>query len=142
MKGVYIKAKKLTMSQIYKGDKVVPITHVEILEKPEGMEIKPGDLLKVTGTSKGKGFQGVVKRHGFHGGPQTHGQKNRLRAPGSIGNTTPQRVLPGRRMAGHMGVETVTLKNLELVEISEDGKSAKIKGAIPGWRGRVIKIRK
>lgn len=130
------------MSQIYKGDKVVPITHVEILEKPEGMEIKAGDKLKVTGTSKGKGFQGVVKRHGFGGGPQTHGQKNRLRAPGSIGNTTPQRVLPGRRMAGHMGVETVTLKNLELVEISEDGKSAKIKGAIPGWKNRIIKIRK
>lgn len=138
----YIKAKKGVMTQIYKGDKVVPITHVEILEKPEGMELKEGDILKVTGTSKGRGFQGVVKRHGFGGGPQTHGQKNRLRAPGSIGNTTPQRVLPGRRMAGHMGVETVTVRNLVLVEISEDGKKAKIKGAIPGWKNRMIKIRK
>lgn len=142
MKGVYIKAKKGIMTQIYKGDKVVPVTSVEILELPEGVELKEGDILKVTGTSKGKGFQGVVKRHGFGGGPQTHGQKNRLRAPGSIGNTTPQRVLPGRRMAGHMGVETVTVRNLVLVEISEDGKKAKIKGAIPGWKNRMIKIRK
>lgn len=138
----YIKAKKGVMTQIYKGDKVVPVTSVEILELPEGVELKEGDILKVTGTSKGKGFQGVVKRHGFGGGPQTHGQKNRLRAPGSIGNTTPQRVLPGRRMAGHMGVETVTVRNLVLVEISEDGKKAKIKGAIPGWKNRMIKIRK
>jgi len=130
------------MSQIFKGDKVVPVTHVEILDKPEGMELKAGDSLKITGVSKGKGFQGVVKRHGFGGGPATHGQKNRQRMPGSIGNTTPQRVLPGRRMAGHMGVQTNTVKNLELVELSEDGKLAKIKGAIPGWRGKVIKIRK
>jgi len=137
----YIKAKKLTMSQIFKNDKVVPVTYVQILEKPEGAILKVGDILKVTGTSKGKGFQGVVKRHGFGGGPATHGQKNRQRAPGSIGNTTPQRVLPGRRMAGHMGVDTVTVKNLELVEIDEAQTKAAIKGAIPGWRGRIIKIR-
>lgn len=130
------------MSQIWKDNRVVPITYVEILEKPEGLDLKVGDLLKVTGTTKGKGFQGVVKRHGFHGGPQTHGQKNRLRAPGSIGNTTPQRVLPGRRMAGHMGLDTKTVKNLVLVELSEDGKRGAIKGAIPGWRNRTIKIRK
>src|SRR3989344_7806201 len=129
-----IKAKKVNMTQIWNGDKVVPVT---ICKSEEADKLKDGDVVTVSGISKGKGFQGVVKRHGFHGGPQTHGQKNRLRAPGSIGNTTPQRVLPGRRMAGHMGVETVTLRNLELVEISEDGKSAKIKGAIPGWRNRI-----
>lgn len=142
MKGAYIKAKKGLMSQIYLGDKIVPVTSVEILERPEGIEVKVGDLVKVTGVTKGKGFQGVVKRHGFGGGPATHGQKNRQRMPGSIGNTTPQRVLPGRHMAGHMGVDTHTVKNLELVELSEDGKKAKIKGAIPGWKNRIVKIRK
>lgn len=136
----YIKAKKLNMSQVFKNDKVVPVTYVQIVEKPEGVSLAVGDILKVTGTSKGKGFQGVVKRHGFGGGPQTHGQKNRLRAPGSIGNTTPQRVLPGRRMAGHMGVETISVKNLELVEIDEAQTKAAIKGAIPGWKNRTIKI--
>ena len=130
------------MSQLFKGDKVVPVTFIEILEKPEGTDLKVGDILKVTGTTKGKGFQGVVKRHGFGGGPQTHGQKNRLRAPGSIGNTTPQRVLPGRRMAGHMGMETHTVKNVMLVEIDESQKKGAVKGPIPGFRGRVIKLRK
>lgn len=138
----YIKAKKVNMSQIYKNDKVVPVTYIEILEMPEGVSLVAGDIVKITGTSKGKGFQGVVKRHGFHGGPQTHGQKNRLRAPGSIGNTTPQRVLPGRRMAGHMGAATVSVKNMEIVEMDEAGKKGAVRGPIPGWRGRVIKIRK
>ncbi len=142
MKGPYVKAKKLTMSQIWQNNRVVPVTYIEILDKPEGWDLKVGDLLKVTGTTKGKGFQGVVKRHGFGGGPSTHGQKNRQRMPGSIGNTTPQRVLPGRRMAGHMGVETHTIKNVVLVELAEDGKKGAVKGAIPGWRNKTIKIRK
>ena len=136
----YAKAKKLNMTQIWKDDKVIPVTRVEIVEKAEGVEFKAGDIVKVSGTSKGKGFQGVVKRHGFHGGPQTHGQKNRLRAPGSIGNTTPQRVLPGRRMAGHMGAVTATTKGLKLVDIDAEQKFAAIKGAIPGWKGKAIKI--
>src|SRR3989344_2451603 len=138
----YIKAKKLTMSQIFKNDKVVPVTYVQILEKPEGAILKVGDILKVTGTSKGKGFQGVVKRHGFGGGPATHGQKNRQRAPGSIGNTTPQRVLPGRRMAGPMGMDTVSIKKIRLVKKDEAATKATVKGALPGWRGRAIKIYK
>src|SRR3989338_6444773 len=138
----YIKAKKLNMSQIYENNKVVPVTYVQILERPEGITLKAGDILKVSGVTKGRGFQGVVKRHGFHGGPATHGQKNRQRAPGSIGNTTPQRVLPGRRMAGHMGMDTVSIKNIKLVEIDETGTKAAVKGALPGWRGRAIKIYK
>jgi len=128
------------MSQVFKNDKVVPVTYVQIVEKPEGVTLAVGDMLKVTGTSKGKGFQGVVKRWNFLGGPQTHGQKNRLRAPGSIGNTTPQRVLPGRHMAGHLGMETVSVKNLEVVEIDEAQTKAAIKGAIPGWKNRAIKL--
>src|SRR3989344_6606484 len=138
----YIKAKKLTMSQIFKNDKVVPVTYVQILEKPEGAILKVGDILKVTGTSKGKGFQGVVKRHGFGGGPATHGQKNRQRAPGSIGNTTPQRVLPGRRMAGHMGVVRVTVKNLTIVEIDAEKKRLLLHGAVPGNTGGKVFISK
>src|SRR5581483_5863454 len=73
---------------------------------------KEGDVVRVSGFMKGRGFAGVVKRHNFAGGPKTHGQKNRFRAPGSIGSTAFQRVVPGRRMAGHMGTERVTIKGL------------------------------
>jgi len=128
------------MSQIFKGDKVVPVTAIQIVEKPEGVSLKSGDVVKITGTSKGKGFQGVVKRWNFGGGPQTRGQKNRLRAPGSIGNTTPQRVIKGRHMAGHMGLETVTLINKLVVEFDDTNNTALIKGAIPGWKGKALKI--
>jgi large subunit ribosomal protein L3 len=114
---------------------------------------KPGDEVKasmfseqeyvdVVGTSKGKGFQGVIKRHGFGGGPKTHGQKNRQRAPGSIGNTTAQRVIPGRRMAGHMGSDQVTTRNHPLVKIDPEQNLLLIKGALPGANGSVVFIRK
>jgi len=92
---------------------------------------KEGDYVDVTGRSIGKGFQGVVKRHGFHGGPATHGSMSH-RAPGSIGPTAPQRVLKGRRMAGHMGNEKVTIQNLQIVKIMKDENIVMIKGAIPG----------
>ncbi len=102
-----------------------------------------GDAVKVTGTSKGKGFQGGVRRHGFHGGPKTHGQSDRHRAPGSIGTgTTPGRVLKGKRMAGHMGVDTVSTKNLEIVGIKKEENLLLIKGAIPGHVGGLIRIEK
>lgn len=128
------------MSQIFKGDKVVPVTSIAIIEKPEGVSLKAGDIIKISGLSKAKGFQGVVKRWNFGGGPQTHGQKNRLRAPGSIGNTTPQRVIKGRHMAGRMGYETITLINKIVVEFDEAKNTALIKGAIPGWKGRALKL--
>jgi large subunit ribosomal protein L3 len=96
---------------------------------------KPGDIVAVTGTSKGKGFAGVVKRHNFRGGPKTHGQSDRHRAPGSIGQTTtPGRVYRGKRMAGHMGVETVTVKNLTVVDIDPVNKMLYVAGLIPGHR--------
>lgn len=101
---------------------------------------KEGDKIRVSGISKGKGFQGVVKRHGFSGGPKTHGQKNRHRAPGSIGNTTPQRVIPGRRMAGHMGMERVTVKNVEVVGVDKEKNLLFLKGAVPGMRGSIIEV--
>jgi len=134
-----IKAKKVNMTQIWNGDKVVPVT---ICKSEEADKLKDGDVVTVSGISKGKGFQGVVKRHGFHGGPQTHGQKNRLRAPGSIGSTAPQRVIKGRRMAGHMGNERVTVRGLEVAQVKVADKLILIKGAVPGARGGMLEIRK
>ncbi len=101
---------------------------------------KEGDKVRVSGTMKGRGFQGVVKRHGFHGGPKTHGQKNRLRAPGSIGSTAPQRVWKGRRMAGHMGTTRVTVRNLRVMEVDADKNILMIKGALPGNTGSIVEI--
>ena len=100
-----------------------------------------GDVVAVIGTSKGKGFQGVVKRHHFKGSPKTHGHKDQLRMPGSIGATAPQRVPKGRRMAGHMGTDRVTVKNLNVVKIDRDQNRIYINGAIPGARGSLIIIK-
>jgi large subunit ribosomal protein L3 len=105
----------------------------------EASTFQPGDVVHVTGISKGKGFQGVVKRHGFHGHPTSHGHKDQARMPGSIGAGGPQHVFKGRRMAGRMGNGQITVKNLQVVEIREGGVLA-IKGAVPGPRNAVIQI--
>lgn len=103
--------------------------------------LKPGDLVDVIGVSKGKGFAGGVKRHHFKGGPRTHGQSDRERAPGSIGQTTtPGRVYKGKRMAGRMGHDRVTVKNLEVVIVTDDG--VMIKGLVPGIKGNMVLIQK
>lgn len=103
--------------------------------------LSPGDMVDVVGTSKGKGFAGVVKRWGFHGGPKTHGQSDRHRAPGSIGqSTTPGRVYKGKKMAGRMGNERVTIKNLEIIEV-KNGEVI-IKGLVPGPKGKIVMITK
>lgn len=99
-----------------------------------------GDKVRVSGIIKGKGFAGVVKRYDFRGGPKTHGQKNRHRHPGSIGSTAFQRVVPGRRMAGHMGVERVTIKNLVIAAIDKENNLLFLRGAVPGNRGGLIEI--
>ena len=99
-----------------------------------------GEKVEVTGTSKGKGFQGVVKRHGFHGSPASHGHKDQLRMPGSIGATDAARVFKGTRMGGHTGDEQVTVKNLEVVEIDEKNNEILIKGALPGARNGLVYI--
>lgn len=114
----------------------------EIGDTMDVSSFKEGDSVRVVGISKGKGFQGVVKRHGFAGGPQTHGQKNRQRAPGSIGSTAPQRVVPGRRMAGRMGGDRVTMKNLTVVKVDQEKNLLMIRGAIPGARGGLVEITK
>lgn len=99
-----------------------------------------GDLIAVIGTSKGKGFQGVVRRHGFHGHPSTHGHKDQLRMPGSIGSKRTGSVAKGKRMAGHMGAEQITVKNLEIIKIDLDKKLIYVKGAVPGRRGSLVEI--
>lgn len=177
-----ILGKKLKMSQVWQGEKVVPVTVVSVpankvvllrtKEKDgyeavqlklgrtakefrpkngEKMDLKAGDEVKVdvlsagdvvcvSGSTKGRGFQGVVKRHGFHGGPKTHGQKNRFRAPGSIGSTAFQRVVPGRRMAGHMGVERVSVRNLRVAEVDAEKGLLFLRGAVPGGRNGILEI--
>jgi len=100
-----------------------------------------GDRVKIAGVSKGKGFAGVVKRHHFGGGPKSHGQKDRLRAPGSIGATFPERVPKGRRMAGRMGNERNTIRGLQVFKIDADKNILAIKGAVPGHRGTILEIR-
>lgn len=109
-------------------------------DKIEANAFATGDVVDVTGVSKGKGFQGVVKRHGFHGHPASHGHKDQLRMPGSIGAGGVQHVLKGRRMAGRMGGDQVTVKNLQIVEIRDNGIVA-LKGAVPGARNAVLEIR-
>ncbi len=105
----------------------------------EASIFQPGETVHVVGQSKGKGFQGVVKRHGFHGHPKSHGHKDQERMPGSIGAGGPQHVFKGRRMAGHMGDERVTVKNLEVIEVRDGGIIA-LKGAVPGARHAIIEI--
>lgn len=115
------------------GLKVGDEINVEIFEK--------GDIVSVTGKSKGKGFQGTVKRHNFNGGPKSHGQKDRHRAPGSIGaGSSPSRVWKGMRMAGQMGNETVTVRNIEVVEIRPDKNILLVKGSVPGARNSIVQL--
>ena len=120
----------------------------DVVDATSGTEINvsdvfvPGDIINVTGVSKGKGFAGGVKRWGFKGGPRTHGQSDRERAPGSIGQTTtPGRVYRGKKMAGRMGQDTVTVRNLEVIEVTADGVLL-IKGLIPGSVNSIVVIKK
>jgi large subunit ribosomal protein L3 len=118
-------------SEVNEGDKI------EV-----GEVFSVGDQVDVVGTSKGKGFQGAVKRHGFRGGPRTHGQSDRQRATGSIGmGTTPGRVFKGKRMPGHMGSERVTIQNLQVAYIDPDRNLLGVRGAIPGPKGGVVMIK-
>ncbi len=101
-----------------------------------------GNLVTVTGTSKGKGFQGAIKRHGFHGAQKTHGQSDRWRAPGSIGQSSyPARVFKGMKMAGHMGNEKVTVRNVRIVDIDAEKNLLLLGGAVPGARNGLVIIK-
>lgn len=116
---------------------------IKVGDKVDVSLFKPGDLVDITGVSKGKGFAGVVKRHHFAGGPKTHGQSDRHRAPGSIGATTsPGRVLKGMRMAGHMGNSRVTARHLEVYEADPARNLLLVKGAAPGAKNGLLVIKK
>lgn len=110
-------------------------------DKLDVAQFEEGNVVKVSGVSKAKGFQGVVKRHGFHGAPKTHGTKHAHRQPGSIGATWPQRVIKGRRMAGRMGGERVSLIRVKVVKVDAEKQLIALKGAVPGRRGTLIEIR-
>ena len=127
----------MKMTQIFKEGRVIPVTPIKVADVSVFAE---GDLVKVSGISRGLGFQGVVKRWGFHGGPATHGQKNRWRASGSSGPTAPQRVIKGRRMAGHLGGEKTTVKNLKIVGLDKEKNILMVKGAVPGYKNSEVKI--
>jgi large subunit ribosomal protein L3 len=115
----------------------------QVGQKIDAGMFKAGDLVQVEGISKGKGFAGGVKRYHFKGGPKTHGQSDRHRAPGSVGSTTtPGRVLKGLRMAGHMGACKVTVRNLVVVEVDTAKNVLLLKGAVPGARGGILLIEK
>ncbi|MBU4369752.1 50S ribosomal protein L3 [Patescibacteria group bacterium] len=198
----FILGKKIEMSQIFKGDKVIPVTKIQAgpclitqikTQEKDGYEaiqigfakkrkntksllghlkkgladkeynrylkefktergdlkigdkikvdiFQPGDKIKIVGTSKGKGFQGVVKRHGFHGASATHGTKDQERMPGSIGATGPARVFKGKKMPGRMGGKQVTVKILEIIEVNPEENLLLVKGSVPGARNSLLEI--
>ena len=123
------KEPKINDKELKRGDKI----DVSVFQE--------GDKVKVSGLSKGKGFAGVVKRWHFRGRPATHGTKHELRTPGSVGTSFPERVIKGKKMAGRMGGERVTVKNLKVVKVNPEKNLLAIKGALPGRRGTLLEIR-
>ena len=118
------------------------VTAYEIGQELKADLFAAGEFIDVTGTSKGRGFAGVMKRHNFRGGPRTHGQSDRARAPGSIGaGTTPGHVFKGTRMAGRMGNKRVTVQNLTVVEVMADKNLILIRGSVPGAKNSLVMVR-
>jgi large subunit ribosomal protein L3 len=141
-----LKEKKITKSKRKKPFRYLREFRDEIKNYQLGQEInvsifKEGDLVSVSGISKGKGFQGGVKRWGFSGRPATHGTKHEERTLGSVGASTPSRVIKGKKMPGRTGGERVTIKNLEIVKIEPEKNLLYIKGAVPGSRGSLLEIK-
>lgn len=134
---------KLGMFKHLREFRVEDTSDIELGHRIDVSLFQPGDLVDVIGVSKGKGFAGTVKRHHFAGGPKTHGQSDRHRAPGSIGaGTDPGRVLKGHKMAGHMGNERVTVKHIKVVKADPDRNLLLVGGAVPGARNGLLEIRK
>jgi len=138
--------KKTEKSKEYKHLKEFRVEPSELKSFKKGQEIKAsvlkeGDKARVSAISKGKGFQGAVKRWGFHGRNATHGAKHEERTVGSIGATGPARVMPGKKMPGRMGGERISVKNLEVVRVDEKNNLVALKGAVPGRRGSLVEIR-
>jgi len=149
----YDAAKKLSkaLTGHVKASKDSPrvIREIRVAELPEGIKVGDkvdtsvfaiGDMVNVTGTSKGKGFAGTVKRHNFNTSKRTHGGNGNVRKPGSIGSMYPQKVFKGKRMAGQMGAERVTVKNLQVAFINSEDNVIGLKGAVPGPRKGLVMI--
>jgi large subunit ribosomal protein L3 len=135
--------KRLGQFQLLREIRVDDASAYEVGQAIGAELFEQGDIIDVMGTSKGRGFAGGVKRHHFAGGPKTHGQSDRHRAPGSIGSgTTPGRVRKGLRMAGHMGDERVTVKNLTVFESNTERNLLLIEGSVPGGVNGLLRIRK
>jgi large subunit ribosomal protein L3 len=136
-----LRFKKERVKEVRTEEKLEPGTEIKFEEV-----LKAGDMVNVSGTSKGKGFAGVVKRYHFQGGPRTHGQSDRERAPGSSGSTTtPGRVLKGKRRAGHMGNVRVSVRGLKVLEVNPEKRTLVVGGGIPGMgrgKGNLITITK
>ncbi|MGH2548523.1 MAG: 50S ribosomal protein L3 [Thermomicrobiales bacterium] len=131
------------MSRTLREVKADEVSEFEVGQVLKADTFSTGELVDVTGTSKGRGFQGGVKRHGFKGGSKTHGQSDRWRAPGSIGSSaTPGRVFKGLRMAGHMGVDRVTVQNLKVLRIDVDRNVILVEGSVPGPNNGVVLVRR
>ena len=129
---------KKSMTQIFDDTGIVwPVT---VVACEASSDFEPGQMVAVSGISKGKGFQGVVKRHGFGGGPRTHGQKHSEREPGSIGGGLRTRVPKGMRMGGRMGGRRVTVSNLKVVAVGKEAGQILVSGAIPGRPGTKLEI--
>lgn len=138
----YFKKRELP-AQRYLREFREPVAETEVGQTVTVSIFAKNEYVDVTGITKGKGFQGGVRRHGFAGGPKTHGQSDRHRAPGSIGSgTTPGRVFKGTRMAGHMGQERQTTLNLQVVAVDEERNLLMIKGAVPGADQGLVTVRR
>lgn len=147
--------KRLTRPQLghLKKTETPPVSILREFRQPGEVDLNPGDTLTVgqfqvgdvvhvTGVSKGRGFAGVIKRHGFHGHKASHGTHESFRGPGSIGSSaSPSRVFKGKRMPGHMGVDRVTVRNLRVMRIDEENNLLLVKGAVPGARNGWLEIR-
>ena len=152
-KAIQIGFQELKDKKVKKSQKDKPFRYlrefrgdIDISKYKKGNKIdvsifQEGDIVKAAGFSKGKGFAGVVKRWGFHGRPATHGTKHELRTPGSVGSSYPERVIKGKKMAGRMGHERTTIKNLKIVKVDKKKNLLAVKGAMPGPKGALLEIR-
>lgn len=134
-------AKKIGMTQLFDSEKrLVPVCMVEVLASLQDLELKEGQRLSVQGVSKGKGFQGVVKRYNARGDKASHGRKHSARRVGSIGSGFPEHVFKGKKMPGRMGSSRLTIKGLRIVAIDQERNLLAISGALPGAPGSMLRV--
>jgi len=133
-----LKSKPFRFVKEFRGD--IDVSKYKAGDEVNVSIFQDNDIVKVSGISKGKGFAGVVKKWGFHGRPSTHGTKHELRAPGSIGSSTPQRVVKGKKMAGRGGNQRKTIKN-RIVKIDKENNLIVVEGSVPGRRGTLLEIK-